>query len=65
MNRHYRCYFTDANDKIQIVEQIMSDDDVSAALQVDRLLVTSKHESAELWQSNRLVGKWANAKKLG
>jgi hypothetical protein len=65
MNRQYRCYFTDANDKIQSVEQIMSDDDVGAALQVDRLLVTSKHESAELWQSNRLVGKWANAKKLG
>ena len=62
--RHYRCYLTDANDKIQSFEQIVSEDDAGAALQVEEFLVASKHESAELWQSSRLVGKWANGKKL-
>jgi len=64
-NRHYRCYFTDADDKIRAVDQILSENDADAALQVDRLLLTSQHESAELWQSNRLVGKWANGTKVG
>jgi hypothetical protein len=63
--RHYRCYFTDANDKIQSVEEVVGDDDAGAALRVEQLLLASKHDSAELWQSSRLVGKWTNGRKLG
>ena len=58
-NKNYRCYFTDAGDRIQSYEQIASDDDTAATLKVDELLAGSKFSSAELWEGKRLVGKWA------
>jgi hypothetical protein len=62
-NRHYRCCFTDANDRIESVVQILGEDDAGAALQVGELLATSRQQSAELWQSSRLVGKWTSSNK--
>jgi hypothetical protein len=59
-NSHYRCYFTDENDRIKGVEQINGQDDAEAALKVEHLLTSSSHKSAELWQGSRLVGKWDN-----
>ena len=58
-NKNYRCYFTDAGDRIRSYEQIDCADDSTAALKVDELLAASKFSSAELWEGKRLVGKWA------
>jgi len=59
-NKSYRCYFTDGDDRIRTFEQIESADDASAALKVEDLLGSSRYNSAELWQGNRLVGKWTS-----
>lgn len=58
-NKNYRCYFTDAGDRIRTYEQIDCADDAAAALKVDELLAASQFSSAELWEGKRLVGKWA------
>lgn len=58
-NRNYRCYFTDAGDRIRTYEQIDCPDDAAAALKVDELLAASQYSAAELWEGKRLVGKWA------
>lgn len=58
-DKNYRCYFTDAGDRIRTYEQITCADDSAAALKVDELLAASDHSSAELWEGKRLVGKWA------
>ena len=58
-NKNYRCYFTDAGDRIRSYEQIECVDDSAATLKVDELLATSRYGSAELWEGKRLVGKWA------
>jgi hypothetical protein len=58
-NKNYRCYFTDAGDRIRTYEQIECADDTVAALKVDELLAVSEYSSAELWEGKRLVGKWA------
>ena len=57
-NKNYRCYFTDAGDRIRSYEQIACADDTAATLKVDELLAGSKFSSAELWEGKRLVGKW-------
>ena len=59
MANSYRCYFTDANDRILAFEQIECADDAAGVLKVHELLATSKYNVAELWQGKRLVGKWA------
>ena len=58
INKTYRCYFTDAGDRIQTFEQIACADDAAAMLKVDELLARSQYNSAELWEGKRLVGKW-------
>jgi hypothetical protein len=58
-NKNYRCYFTDASDRIRTYEHIDCADDSAAALKVDELLSGSQYNSAELWEGKRLVGKWA------
>jgi hypothetical protein len=55
----YRCYFTDAADRIRSYEEIACINDSAAALKVDELLAASQYNSAELWQGKRLVGKWS------
>jgi hypothetical protein len=62
-NNHYRCYFTDDNDRIKGVEEINCQDDAEAALKVEHLLASSGHKSAEVWRGPRLVGKWGNSGK--
>ena len=57
-NKNYRCYFTDAGDRIRTYELIACADDAAAALKVDELLSGSQYNSAELWEGKRLVGKW-------
>lgn len=57
-DKNYRCYFTDAGDRIRSYEQITSSDDAAAALKVEELLAGSQYGSAELWQGKRLVGRW-------
>ena len=57
-NKNYRCYFTDAGDRIRSYEPIACADDTAATLKVDELLAGSKFSSAELWEGKRLVGKW-------
>ena len=57
-NKNYRCYFTDAADRIRSYEQIACPDDTVATLKVDELLAGSHFSSAELWEGKRLVGKW-------
>ncbi len=57
-NKTYRCYFTDADDRIRTYEQIECVGDSAAALKVDELLSASQYSSAELWEGKRLVGKW-------
>lgn len=57
-DKNYRCYFTDAGDRIRTYEQISCADDSAAALKVDELLAASDYSSAELWEGKRLVGKW-------
>jgi hypothetical protein len=58
INKNYRCYFTDAGDRIRTFEQIDCADDTTAALKVDELLSVSQYSSAELWEGKRLVGRW-------
>lgn len=58
-NKIYRCYFTDAADRIRTFEEIDCADDAAAALKVDELLAASQYNAAELWEGKRLVGKWA------
>ena len=58
-NRNYRCYFTDAGDRIRSYEQIECANDTEAALKVDELLAASQDNAAELWQGERLVGRWS------
>jgi hypothetical protein len=60
-DKNYRCYFTDAGDRIRSYEQITSSDDAAAALKVEELLAGSKYGSAELWQGKRLVGRWTTS----
>lgn len=57
-SKNYRCYFTDADDRIRSYEQIDCADDTAATLRVNELLATSQYNSAELWEGKRLVGKW-------
>jgi hypothetical protein len=57
-NKNYRCYFTDAGDRIRSYEQVACADDASATLKVDELLAESQFHSAELWEGKRLVGRW-------
>ena len=56
-NKNYRCYFTDAGDRIRSYEQMECANDTEAALKVDELLAASQDSSAELWQGKRLVGR--------
>lgn len=58
-NKNYRCYFTDAGDRIRSYEQMECANDTEAALKVDELLAASQDSSAELWQGKRLVGRWS------
>lgn len=60
-NKSYRCYFTEADDRIRSYEQIECENDAQAALKAQELLAASRFTSAELWQGRRLVGKWDNA----
>jgi hypothetical protein len=60
-DKNYRCYFTDAGDRIRTYEQIACADDSAAALKVDELLAGSEYSSAELWEGKRLVGKWTGS----
>lgn len=60
-DKNYRCYFTDAGDRIRSYEQITSSDDASAVLKAEELLAGSQYGSAELWQGKRLVGKWTTS----
>ena len=64
-NKNYRCYFTDAGDRIQAYEQIACADDSAATLKVDELLAHSQYSSAELWEGKRLVGRWSRASTAG
>jgi hypothetical protein len=57
-NGSYRCYFTDADDRIKSFEQIECEGDADAALKAQALLAASRFTSAEVWQGSRLVGKW-------
>lgn len=57
-HRQYRCYFTDADDRIRSVEVVACDDDAEAMLRAEQLLASSEHRTAELWQGPRLVAKW-------
>ena len=59
-NKSYRCYLTDGDDRIRSHEQIECEDDAQAALKAQALLAASHFASAELWQGQRLVGKWGN-----
>ena len=59
--KRYRCYFTNADDRIQSYEPIECEDDAEAALKAQELLAASHFTSAELWQGKRLVAKWGNA----
>jgi hypothetical protein len=59
--KKYRCCFTDGNDQVLRTEAIEGVDDASAVLQVEQLLAKSPHHSAELWDGQRLVGRWAAA----
>lgn len=61
-HRQYRCYFTDANDRIRAVKVVACDDDAEAMLRSEQLLASSEHRTAELWQGARLVGKWGKAR---
>ncbi len=63
MTNSYRCYFTDESDRIRSFEQIECADDAAAVLKVHELLATSKYNVAELWQGERLVGKWATPRE--
>jgi two-component sensor histidine kinase len=56
-NNHYRCYFTDDDDRIRAVEQIACEGDADAVLKVEHLPAASIYRTAELWQGARLVGK--------
>jgi hypothetical protein len=58
-NKSYRCCFTDAGDRIRSYEQIECASDTEAALKVDELLASSQDNAAELWQGERLVGRWS------
>jgi hypothetical protein len=60
--KSYRCYFTNANDRIQSYEVIDCQDDAEAALKAQELLGRSDFMTVELWQGRRLIGKWANFK---
>lgn len=60
-DKSYRCYFTDAGDRIRSYEQITCGDDASAVLKAEALLAGSEYGSAELWQGKRLVGKWTGS----
>jgi hypothetical protein len=64
-DKNYRCYFTDAGDRIRTYEQIACADDSAAALKVDELLAGSEYSSAELWEGKRLVGKWTGHGNTG
>ena len=57
-SKNYRCYFTDASDRIRSYEQIQCADDSAATLKVGELLIGSIFGSAELWEGKRLVGRW-------
>jgi hypothetical protein len=59
ITKNYRCYFTDAGDRIRSYEQIECATDTEAALKVDELLASSRDSAAELWQGERLVGRWS------
>ncbi len=59
-NNHYRCYFTDENDRIKAVEQLECEDDAAALMKAEQVLTLSAYRTAELWQGSRLVGKWGN-----
>jgi hypothetical protein len=59
--KRYRCCFTNGSDRVLRTEPIDGVDDASAVLQVERLLAASPHSSAQLWDGQRLVGRWAAA----
>jgi hypothetical protein len=59
-SKSYRCYFTEANDRIQSYEQIECENDAEAVLKAQELLARSQFSSAEVWQGRRIVGKWSN-----
>jgi len=63
-NSHYRCYFTDDDDRIRAVEQIACEGDADAVLKVEHLPAASIYRTAELWQGARLVGKWERPANL-
>ena len=57
-NGSYRCYFTDADDRIKSFEQMDGENDADVALKAQASLAASPFTSAEVWQGSRLVGKW-------
>ena len=64
-HKNYRCCLTDRENRTLKTERVDAADDASALLQVERLLERSPHGSAELWDGQRLVGKWAAAARAG
>jgi hypothetical protein len=59
--KSYRCYFTNAEDRIQSYKVIECPTDAEAALKAQELLAASHLMTAELWQGGRLVGKWSSS----
>ena len=59
-SKSYRCYFTEADDRIRSYEQIECENDAEAALKAQELLAASQFTSTEVWQGRRIVGKWSN-----
>jgi hypothetical protein len=48
----------DAQDRTRALEDLDCADDAAALLEAERLLAASKCQAVELWQQDRLVGKW-------
>jgi len=58
VSTRYRCHLTDADDQIRAVENLDCVDDAAALLEAERLLAASRYQAVELWQQDRLIGKW-------
>jgi hypothetical protein len=52
----YRCYYLDEQRRALGNESLEAADDSTARDKARRMLQSSKHQSAELWQGGRLVG---------
>jgi hypothetical protein len=61
----YKCMVVDAKDRVQRIEELAAGSDAEAMTEAERRFPTSsKQPSIEVWEDNRLVGRFGLPREM-